>query len=60
MPASWIAEELDVRRESIFRAGVLADPEAAREWRSVWQTIRRAPDLYALHCEFQPADRYHI
>lgn len=59
LPASWIAEDLDCRRESIFRSGILAG-EAAAQWRSVWPAIRTNPALAALHREFQPDARYRV
>lgn len=60
MPASWIAEDLDCRRESLFRSGVTADPALASDWRKVWAKIRTNPDLLALHVQFQPAAQYRV
>lgn len=60
MPASWIAEDLDCRRESLFRSGVTAPPALAAEWRQVWAQIRTNPTLYALHRDLQPTAEYRV
>lgn len=60
MPASWIAEDLGCRRESIFRSGIIATDEASAEWRAVWQQIRRNPVLAGMHREFQPDVQFRV
>lgn len=60
MPASWIAEDLDCRRKSLFRSGLPSDPDASAQWRSVWGQIRRNPVLYALHQEIGPRSEFRV
>lgn len=58
MPASWIAEDYGVHRNSILASGLRADPAATSEWRQAWARIRRTPELLALHFEFEPRQEF--
>lgn len=53
VPATWIAEDVGVRRETVI-AVQHANPDDTSEWLSVWPTIRKRPELYALHKLFAP------
>ncbi|MBB4667074.1 hypothetical protein BKA24_001783 [Microbacterium marinum] len=59
MPASWVAEDLDVRgniARGIRARHMDADQRAEvdAEWRSVWGDIRRNEELLELHRQFAP------
>lgn len=58
MPASWIAEDLDVTRSAVAYAGAAMSSEDVTSWRVAWAHIRRHPPLLALHAEFAPPVRY--
>lgn len=53
LPARWIAEDLGTTENTVTRT-CPARPEEAAEWRTVFQQIRRDPELFALHTEIAP------
>lgn len=54
MPATWIAESVNVAPESV-RHYLGPRPDVAPDWRPVWQAIRRDIELAKLHREFAPS-----
>lgn len=56
MPMTWIAETIG-RGAKRLRLRFPVDPEANREWQSVWSEIMKNPDLLALHHEFAPRSK---
>lgn len=57
MPATWIADDLDVGTAAVRNAGIHLTVADQTAWRSEWGRIRRNPTLYALHTEFAPTVR---
>jgi len=53
LPASWIAEDLGCSTKTV-QTRTRAQPDEAAAWRTVWQHIRRHPELYALHTQIAP------
>lgn len=53
MPSTWVAETVGCNVSSVGKTAPLG-AELAREWRQIWQQIRRNPVLLALHHEFAP------
>lgn len=56
LPASWIAEDLGCSTKTVQKR-TRAQPDEAAAWRTVWQQIRRTPELYALHTQIAPKAR---
>lgn len=53
LPATWIAEDIGTTENTVTNA-CHARPEEVAEWRTVFQQIRRDPQLFALHTEIAP------
>ncbi|WP_323985913.1 hypothetical protein [Microbacterium plantarum] len=53
LPARWIAEDLGTTENTVTNV-CQARPEEVAEWRSVFQYIRRHPELFKLHTEIAP------
>jgi DNA-binding CsgD family transcriptional regulator len=56
MPTNWIAEDLRISTCTVHSV-VGNRPEAALEWRRVWQAIRRSEELYWHHHDVAPPAR---
>ncbi len=53
LPARWIAEDVGTTENTVTKV-CQARPEEVAEWRSVFQQIRRDPELFKLHTEIAP------
>jgi predicted transcriptional regulator len=53
LPARWIAEDVGTTENTVTNI-CHARPEEVAEWRTVFQQIRRDPELFALHTEIAP------
>jgi hypothetical protein len=64
MPATWVAESCDMLYNTALsiRSGILNREELNREWKVVWQHIRKDEELLRWHWMFSPptADEHDV